>query len=209
MNELSEIENKLSTPVSTANAFAAAGSELGDSALPILKLAKSGNWIFGTENTPVSETRFAADVRGSQRGFVCFIDGEVVGEVMVPVALGKVISPDELPDHGPYEGTDGWKPSASIQLRSTETGEQFVFKPTSQGGHAAIGALLTKYGYRLGLGKGGIPIVDLDVTSYEHKRYGTVFKPVFKIVSWQNEAALVPGAGEDLGEDLLNDSVPF
>ena len=94
-------------------------------------------------------------------------------------------------------------------MRSAESGEEFLFKPTSHGGRSAIGALLTKYGYRLSLGKAGIPIVDIDVSSYEHKRYGTVYKPVFKLVSWQEEVDLVKSVAEKSGKELLEDSVPF
>ena len=192
-----------------ANAFAAAGSELGGSSLPILKMSKSGTWVFGAENTPMTETRFATDVPGAQRGWVCFVDGECVEEKMVPVASGKTISEDELPDHGPYEKDDGWVESASIQLRSIETGEEFLFKPTSHGGRSAIGALLTKFGYRLSMGKSGIAIINLEVSSYEHKRYGTVFKPVLKIVSWRDEADLVADGGEKPTEEIISDEIPW
>lgn len=194
---------------STANAFMAAGSELSGSALPILKLTKDGRWVSGTDNVPITESRFAADVNGALRGYVCFVDGEVVDERMLPVALGKQVSRDELQDHGPCEGTDGWKPSASIQLRGIETGEQYVFRTTSLGGREAIGGLLSKYGYRMDIGKGGVPIIDLGETSYDHKRYGKVHKPLFRIVSWQTETDLVARSGEKLKDELLDDSVPF
>jgi len=210
MTDIQTVNKKSAGEVRAANAFAAAGSELTGSALPILKLSKSGAWVFGAENTPLTETRLAADVQGAQRGFICFVDGEVVEDVMEPVALGKAITPDDLADHGPYADGDGWVTSASIQLRSIETGEEYMFKPTSHGGRAAIGALLTKYGYRLSAKKGGIPIVECDVTSYEHKRYGTVFKPVFNIVSWQDEAELmVKDDDTKLGEELLDELAPF
>lgn len=201
--------NNVPAVINTANAFAAAGSELGGSSLPIMKLSKSGIWVTGSENMEVAETRYAADVQGAQRGFVCFVGGEVIDEAMVPVALGEVILPGNLPDHGPYEAGDGWQPCASIQLRAIETGEEFIFKPTSHGGRAAIGALLTAYSFRLIAGKGGIPIVDLAVTSYEHRRYGTVVKPVFRIVSWQDGESLASGGGEKRGGEFPDDTVPF
>ena len=58
MNILTLNENTL-TQNSTADAFAAAGSELGGSALPILKMSKGGSWVYGAQNTPLAETRFA------------------------------------------------------------------------------------------------------------------------------------------------------
>ena len=157
MTNITNTRENSSTLFNAANAFAAAGSELGGSALPILKMSKAGCWVYGAENTPVTEKLFAADANGAQRGFVCFVDGDVVGEVMVPVSIGKTVSPNELPDNGPYQDGDGWMEAASLQLRSIESGEEFLFKPTSHGGRSAIGALLTKYGYRLSIGKAGMP----------------------------------------------------
>ena len=210
MNDLTTTQNEtLPAPVSAANAYAAAGSELAGDALPLLKLSKAGELVTGTENEPVTETRFAADVQGAQQGFVCFVDGRVVDEALVLVATGKKIEEDELPDHGPYQEGDGWARSATIHLRSIETGEEFAFKPTSLGGRAAIGALFTKYGYRLNIDKAGVPIIDLNVSSYQHPKYGKVYKPHFKIVSWQDEADLVSGASAEPDDEPFDDDVPF
>jgi len=209
MSKFKKTNESLPTPVNGADAFAAAGSELGGSTLPILKMSKAGEWVSGTENMPVTEKLFAADVQGAQRGFICFVDGELVDEVMVPVARGVAISLEELADHGPYQDGDGWTASASIQLRSIETGDEFVYKPSSQGGRSAIGGLLTKYSFRLGAGKGGIPIVELENSSYEHRRFGIVNKPVLKLVSWKDEADLVNGIDAKPGEGLRDDDIPF
>jgi len=204
MNEL-----VLRNMLAPANAFATAGSALGQSTLPIIKLSKAGQWVSGAENTPVIETRFAADVQGAQVGFICFVAGDVIDEAMVPVALGQKLSLQDLPEHGPYEGGDGWQPTAALQLRAIESGEEYIFKPTSQGGRAAIGDLLKRYGNRLSTGKGGIPIVELSVSSYEHRRYGRVFKPSFRVAEWRDEAALVNGNAAKLVEEPPNDETPF
>ncbi len=209
MTEITSISTNTQPPARQGNAFTAAASDLGKSIFPILKLAKTGQWVSGPENTPMPETLYAADVEGSQVGFTCFVDGNVADEIMLPVALGRKISPDELPDHGPYQDGDGWKPSASIQLKAIETGEQFIFKPTSHGGLSAISALLSRYGHRLDIGKGGIPIVELKVDSYEHKRYGKIYKPSFRIKLWREEADLVDGGAVKLGEELHDDKIPF
>lgn len=201
MSEISTINENIPTAISKADAFAAAASDLCGSALPIIKLTKDGNWVRGAENTPVTEIRFAVDVDGAERGFVCFVDGKLEDKVMVRVASGKKVSQETLPDHGPYEGNDGWKACTSIQLRSLTSGDEFLFCPVSNGGLAAIGPILKMYKCRLQANKGGIPIIDLDVADYKHKSYGKVLKPVLKIVEWRNE--------EDLGGELLDDSQPF
>ena len=210
--------NKPTPPI--AAAFLAAGSELGRPNLPILKLTKNGAWVFGADNAPVTETRFVADVPGAEHGFTCFVDRKVVGEVMTPVAHGKKVTQNDLPDHGPYRDGDGWSPSASIRLQSLTTGEEFLFKTTSQGGRSAMGELVTKYGRRLAAGDGRIPVVELAVDRYEHTRYGTVYTPLFRIVGWQDDADpeaapvtpgdSVPTAGVvSLSDELGDDDIPF
>ena len=68
---------------------------------------------------------------------------------------------------------------------------------------------MKKYGYRLNGGSGGVPVIDLDVSSYEHKRYGTVFKPLFTVVKWLDENDLMKEAAAPSSEKLLDDTVPF
>ena len=84
MSDLTTTNNEnLPAAAATADAFVAAGSEMGGSTLTIIKLSKNGEWVTGVEAEPMTEKRFAADVKGAQRGWVCFVDGEVVDEQMV------------------------------------------------------------------------------------------------------------------------------
>jgi hypothetical protein len=199
-------------------AFIAAGAELNRSRLPILKLTKDGKWVAGADNTPVSETRFAADVAGVQRGYMRFVNG-TVEEMMRPVALAK-ISRDELPNDTAYEDEERWREAVSLQLRSIKTGEELLYKATSQGGLAAVGALMSAYGHRLRTGDQGIAVVDLVSRRYVHKRYGPLFKPSFPIVDWLDEgdpstSPMIPSGGspapaaEKPDEGLLSDQIPF
>jgi hypothetical protein len=207
--------NKPTPP--TAAAFLAAGSELGRPNLPILKFTKGGAWVVGADNAPVTETRFVADVPGAEHGFTCFVDHKVVDEVMTPVSHGKKVSQNDLRAHG---RGGGWSPSASIRLQSLRTGKEFLYKTTSQGGRATIGELLTEYAHRLEAGKGGVPVVELAVSRYEHKLYGTVHTPQFRIMGWQNDAdpaatpvtpgGRAPNVGAfSLSEELGDDDIPF
>jgi hypothetical protein len=199
-------------------AFIAAGAELNRSRLPILKLTKDGKWVAGPDNAPVTETRFAADVPGVQRGYMRFVNG-TTEEVMRPVALGKVLR-DELTNDIADEDGEGWREAVSLQLRSIKTGEELLYKATSLGGLAAVGELMTKYGHRLRTGGRGIPVVDLDSRRYLHKRYGTLFNPSLPIVDWLHEgdpsaAPAIPDGGPPKlnavkPEDELHDEdIPF
>ena len=148
----------------------------------------------------IAEIQFAANVQGASRGWTCFRDGAVVDEKMVLVSLGRKISPEELADHGPYDGGDGWHLAVSLQLRSMRTGQECLFKSTSLGGRAAFGELLTTHGLRLASGDSGIPVIELGVSHYTHRRYGLVYEPSFKVVGWLDEydpgaSPAIPSAG--------------
>ena len=206
---------------STAAAFLAAGSELGRRPnLPFLKFTKGGAWVFSADNAPVTDDRFVADVPGAEHGFTCFVDHKVVDEVMTPIAHGGKVAQGGLPDHSRYHEGDGWRPSVSMRLRSLRTGKEFLFKTTSRGGLSAIGDLLTKYGHRLEAGERGVPVVELAVDRYEHKRYGTVYTPLFRIMGWQDDAdpgavsvtpgGTAPNAGAaSLSDERGDDDIPF
>ena len=72
-----------------------------------------------------------------------------------------------------------------------------VFKTTSQGGRSAIAELLTKYDFRLDIGKGGSPVVELGATLVRAPAsFGNVSKPQLRIVRWLEE------------DDLPNDGGP-
>lgn len=206
MNTQGKITKDIQTCRNIADAFAAAGSQHQDDRNPaIVKLTKSGDWVHGRDKTPLANTRFVADVEGAAAGFICFKSGGGVEKAMAPVASGKLIRRDDLQDHGPYRDGDGWTECLSLPLRSVENGEEYVFEPTSIGGRAAIRQLFSEYGRWLRSGRSGLPVIELEATSYQHPRYGTVFKPVLKIVGWQDENA--PGNG--VAPDFENDSIPF
>jgi hypothetical protein len=166
--------------------------------------------VIGSNNKPVPEgARFAVDVQNAERGFVCYKDGCRVAEVSLPVASDRTISPEELPDHGPHDGMNGWSEYASAQVRSIDTGDEALFKPTSQGGRAAIGALLRAYGIRLDHGKTGFPIVELRVISYKHRLYGLVYEPRLHVVDWFDQDPPMTGgnpaiSGPDTPTSPLN-----
>jgi hypothetical protein len=203
----------------TAAAFIAAGAELSRSGLRIMRVTKSGQLVAGPDNEPVTETRYLADVANAQLGYLRFVNGKVE-EAMAPVSLGQKISRDDLPEHGPHDNGDGWHPAVAIQLRSMSTGEVFIFKNTSQGGRAAAGELLSKFGYHAASGGRGIPVVELTVTSYAHKRFGRVYKPSFVIVGWLDEgdpsaAPAIPDGGPPRvdavkpNDELHDEDIPF
>ena len=188
MHEVNSANSNKLALRTAADAFLEAGADFSRSNHPILRLTKGGVWVAGADKTPIAEIQFAANVQGASRGWTCFRDGAVVDEKMVLVSLGRKISPEELADHGPYDGGDGWHLAVSLQLRSMRTGQECLFKSTSLGGRAAFGELLTTHGLRLASGDSGIPVIELGVSHYTHRRYGLVYEPSFKVVGWLDES---------------------
>ena len=148
----------MSNYVSLANAFTMAGAELGAS-LPILKLTKDGKWVRGSDNTPV--TRQALCRRRTQyvvRGFDCYKDGVIVAELGSRWQAASVSRARSCLIMGLIRMGMAGSRTLSLQLRSTESGEEFIVQDEfSRAAMSAIGSLLRRYGARLDIGKGGFP----------------------------------------------------
>jgi hypothetical protein len=174
--------------------------------------SNNGDYTFGSEGEEIpSGTRLIVDMNSLARGFICWVEEEVVDEVLVRAIDGKPPGEDELTDHAPeggykkYEdGTeDGWAAQVKIVFRGMETGEDYTFKTTSKSGMRAIGALSQSYGRVFRQHEGEMPIVELSTSSFipkNNKKVGKKYAPVFKIVDWISEdeaAALADGGGAD------------
>ncbi len=108
MSKQGKSTKDMQTSRNIADAFAAAGSQHQDDRNPaIVKLTKSGDWVYGRDKTPLANTRFVADVEDAAAGFICFKNGGVAEKAMAPVASGRLIQRDDLEDHGPYRDGDG------------------------------------------------------------------------------------------------------
>ena len=95
-----------------------------------------------------------------------------------------------------------------LQLRSVATEDELVYSPTSAGGLQAVAKLLDVYARRLRGGKGGVMIVELGASSYQHQQYGTVNKPLLKFIGWHDENVDVDVDDND-NVVTLNDDLPF
>lgn len=197
MDELT-IEN-LPATTRAANPFIEAASNLGLHSLPFLKFTK-GEWFSGADTRRIGDELFAVDVAGAEHGYVCFREGSVPAVEMVPVASGRKVLREDLPDLGNFPDGNGWKEAASLRLVLLSTAEEFTYCPTSQGGRGAIAKLLRQYGLRLEAGRPAVPIVELRTYSQNYKRYGDVQKPDLHVVEWR-EGTAAASAGEDLRDD--------
>lgn len=211
MNELRiSTENEVRKTLDLATAYLDIGDQVG-SGDDFLKF-KRGKFFKGADEQEVAHgTRFAANMRDLQMGFIKFVPESPPEKAMArpgqsPVQRESLGDTDEAQWERDDNGVakDPWTPAWELPLKDLATGEELVFSTSSAGGINALGRLSKAYGNRLAMAGHAVPIVELGASSYRHKRFGDVDVPTLRIVAWQKEEDLVAGKAEG-----LDDSIPF
>jgi hypothetical protein len=150
----------------------------------ILKMDKTGHWVFGSDQTEVeTDSRWAVNPFSFVHGFIAWGDGEVLGEVMGPVT-------EPLPDTGPAPAgaKKGWETQLGVSVQcitGEDKGLNARYQATSVGGKKALSALGLAIAAQVDKDPSKpVPLVLLRKEHYQHKSYGRIFTPVFEIVDW-------------------------
>lgn len=174
---------------------------------PLLRLLKSGKWVYGRNNTEVEEDSLWAIHPGSlKHGWACWTDykkeerkkNELVAEVMVP-ATEPLPPANGLPDTDRWN--DQWQQQLSFLLACTngeDAGTQALYKTTSYGGKQATMELIDQIMRQLDVDPEHIvPVVLLEVDSYNHPTWGETMNPIFDIQKWVSmDATVLPDEEE-------------
>ena len=169
----------------------------------ILKMDKTGHWVFGADQTEVeSDSRWAINPYSFIHGFIAWGDGAVAGEVMVSVS-------EPLPDVGaaPPASAKGWETQVGMMLKcisGEDTGLECRFTATSVGGKKAVQELAIALAHQVDKDQTKpVPVVVLKKDHYQHKSYGRIYTPVFEVVEWVslNGPDREPGEDDDLGDE--------
>lgn len=158
-----------------------------------LKLSKSGDWVFGADETEVSDSSvFVIDPDSYSQGFVAWDDGELVDEKMSNAGQPPITAADlETPAGAKWDAQVAF---ALKCIEGAEEGVQLLYKTSSRGGKSAVAELLAKIIERGKAGESSIcPVVLLDTSSYKHKKYGKIFTPILSVDEWVN----LPDAAND------------
>jgi hypothetical protein len=154
------------------------------STMVILKMDKTGHWVFGADQTEVEKgTRWAVNPFSFVHGFIAWGKGEVLGEHMAPLT-------EPLPEVGvPPAGAErGWEQQFGFCLKALDgddAGMEARFSATSVGGKRAVQTLGTAIAGQVMKDQSRpVAVVELKNDHYQHKSYGRVFTPVFEIVDW-------------------------
>ena len=171
----------------------------GPSGVTILKMDKTGHWVFGADQTEVQDdATWAVNPFSFVHGFIAWGNGEVLGEKMVPVS-------QPLPelDAAPPNASKGWEPQIGMSLKclaGEDAGLEARFSATSVGGRRAVQTLAVAIAAQVEKDQTKpVPVVKLKKDHYVHKQYGRIYTPIFEVVEWvsmDGEGAEEPAAAE-------------
>ena len=156
----------------------------GTAGVVILKMDKTGHWVFGADQTEVEDdSTWAINPFSFVHGYIAWGDGEVLGEKMTSVQ-------HPLPelDAAPPSAKRGWETQIGMSLKCL-TGEdkdmEARFTTTSVGGKKAVQALGVAIATQVEKDQSKpVAVVRLKKDHYVHKSYGRIYTPVFEIVEW-------------------------
>ena len=167
-----------------STALRALEKDVGPAGSVILKMDKTGHWVFGADQTEVEEdSLWAVNPFSFIHGFIAWGDGEVLGEKMVGVS-------EPLPDQdiAPPGAKRGWETQIGMSLKCTGGEDKDMearFTTTSVGGKKAVQALGVAIATQVEKDQSKpVPLVRLKKDHYVHKSYGRIYTPVFEIVEW-------------------------
>jgi hypothetical protein len=152
--------------------------------MAILKMDKTGHWVFGADQTEVEDdSTWAVNPFSFVHGYIAWGEGDVLGEKMVPVA-------DPLPemDVPPPGAKRGWELQVGMSLKcmsGEDKGLEVVYNVTSVGGKRAVQKLALDIAAQVEKDQTmPVAVVRLKKEHYTHKSYGRIYTPIFEIVSW-------------------------
>jgi len=176
----------LPSVTSLSTALRALETEVGAAGVVILKMDKTGHWVFGADQTEVGDdSTWAVNPFSFVHGFIAWGDGEVLGEKMVSVS-------QPLPEleEAPPMARKGWETQVGMSMKclsGDDKGMEVRYTTTSVGGKRSVQALAVAIATQVDADpKLPVPIVNLEKEHYSHKSYGRIYTPIFKITSWMS-----------------------
>ena len=174
----------LPSVASLSTALRALEKDVGPSGVVILKMDKTGHWVFGADQTEIEDgSTWAVNPFSFVHGYIAWGDGEVLGEKMVPVT-------QPLPelDAAPPSAKKGWESQVGMSLKcltGDDQGMEARYTTTSVGGKRSVQTLALAIAAQVEKDQSKpVPVVRLKKDHYTHKSYGKIFTPVFEVVEW-------------------------
>jgi hypothetical protein len=158
--------------------------DVGAAGTAIIKMDKTGHWVYGADQTEVDdESTWAVNPFSFVHGFIAWGDGEVLGEKMV-----SVTQPLPELESAPPNAKKGWEQQVGMMIKCVtgeDKGLEARYTVTSVGGKRAIQALGVAIAEQIEKDQSKpVPVVKLKKDHYQHKSYGRIYTPVFEILEW-------------------------
>ena len=169
-----------------STALRAINTDVGNigAGVAILKMDKTGHWVFGADQTEVEDgSIWAVNPFSFVHGYIAWGDGEVLGEKMVSVS-------QPLPelDAAPPNAKKGWEVQVGLSVKcisGVDKGTEARFTTTSVGGKRAVQTLAVALADQVEKEQDKpVAIVTLKKEHYQHKSYGRIYTPVFEVKEW-------------------------
>jgi len=159
-------------------------ADVGPAGVVIIKMDKTGAWVYGADQTEVEDdSKWAVNPFSFVHGHIAWGEGEVLGERMVSVS-------QPLPelDAAPPGAKKGWEVQVGCSMRclnGEDEGLEVRYTTTSVGGKKAIQAIAVAIAAQVEKDQTKpVPVVTLGKEHYQHKNYGKIFTPVLEVVEW-------------------------
>jgi hypothetical protein len=169
---------------SLATALRTIETDVGGAGTVIIKMDKTGHWVFGAEQTEIEDdSTWAVNPFSFVHGYIAWGDGEVLAEKMVSVS-------QPLPEleAAPPGAKKGWETQVGMSIKcldGEDKGMEARYTTTSVGGKKAVQALAVAIATQVEKDQSKpVPVVELGKEHYTHKSYGRIFTPIFKVLEW-------------------------
>lgn len=169
---------------SLATALRTIETDVGGAGTVIIKMDKTGHWVFGADQTEIEDdSTWAVNPFSFVHGYIAWGDGEVLAEKMVSVS-------QPLPEleAAPPGAKKGWETQVGMSIKcldGEDKGMEARYTTTSVGGKKAVQALAVAIATQVEKDQSKpVPVVELGKEHYTHKSYGRIFTPIFKVLEW-------------------------
>ena len=150
----------------------------------ILKMDKTGHWVYGADQTEIDrEGLWAVNPFSFTHGYIAWGEGEVLSEKMVPIT-------EPLPElePAPPQAKRGWESQVGMSVKCVhgeDKGVEARYTVTSVGGKKAMHSLAMDVAEQIEKDQAHpVALVKLANDHYQHKSYGRVYTPVFNVQEW-------------------------
>ncbi len=174
----------LPSVASLADSLRSVAADASSGGSVILKMDKTGHWVFGADQTEVEDdSTWAINPFSFTHGYIAWGEGEVLAEKVVPVS-----QPLPEVDDAPPGAKRGWEVQLGMSLKCVSGEDKDMearYTVTSVGGKKAVQQLALDIAAQVEKDQScPVPVVRLKKEHYTHKSYGRIYTPVFDVVEW-------------------------